>query len=101
MKKQKLLAPGVPHPTKRGGTLTITGPRDRDDRCQFVIEWEDKVPHCSKCGCRPGEGYPVPCSDGPICGSHKSRGASPPVVCDGEMTKRRGQFFFAVPEQHL
>lgn len=43
---------------------------------------------CSKCGCRPGEGWPVPAGNGPTCGSHKARGASPPLVCDGVMETR-------------
>jgi len=85
------------HTTRSGGTLTILGPRDRLNRCRFTIEWEDSVAHCSKCGVRVGEGWPVRAEDGPTCTANPgSRG-----VCGGKMTKRRGQVFFAEPENYV
>lgn len=87
------------HPARGGGTIQIVGPRDRMNRCQFVIEWQDKVAHCSKCGLRVGEGYPIACGDGPTCTALK-RTPSGQVVCGGAMTKDRGQVFFARPEDY-
>jgi len=85
------------HVTRSGRTLTITGPRDRLNRCQFTIEWEDSVAHCSKCGARVGEGWPSVCEDKPTCTA--TPGGR--VVCGGKMTKRRGQVFFTQPENYV
>lgn len=93
---KKLLSDMKTHPTKSGGTLKITGPRDKLDRCQFVIEWEAETPRCMKCGLMPGEGA----GPGTTCSAIKTT-AKGRAACGGEMSRRRGQVFFTQPEKYV